>query len=230
MKNWPYIAALVVALCLGAGWAYDNREQLGLTRYFSLHHGNQDASDSSVDTPPASDATSSPGALKPATIEWRSLNNQSDGFKVEMPAGPKDAEAPAFNETGGTEPIKMLRASPGGDTVYAITWADNPPIARANNHRPDRTLDQARDGMLASTQATLVSETRITVSGFPGREISAHNSAGGILNARLIYIPNNGNDRLYTLMALFPTPGARNEKDVTRFFSSFQPQRSPTKG
>ncbi|HEX8812602.1 MAG TPA: hypothetical protein VF742_11490, partial [Terracidiphilus sp.] len=123
--------------------------------------------------------------------------------------------------------VNMLSVSPDGDTVYAVTWQDNPPVARFSNNVPDRTLDQARDGMLAHTQTTLLSETRITAAGSPGREILARNASGGVLNARLIYVQKTGiqntggHDRLYALMALYPTAGARHEQDVNLFFHSF---------
>jgi hypothetical protein len=219
MKNWPYIAITLIALGAAGWWAYQQRDRLGLSALFGATHLSENA-----------DGNASMEAIKPASIQWRAVDQKANGFKIEMPSGSKGVEAPAVNESGGTEPVQMLRSSPDGDTVYAVTWADNPPIARASNHVPDSTLDRARDGMLAGTQTTLVSESRITVAGFPGREIFAHNSAGGILNVRLIYVPNGGNDRLYTLMALFPTAGARSEKDVARFFSSFTPARPATRG
>ncbi len=153
-------------------------------------------------------------------LAWHAVLRPQDGFKVEMPDGVKDSEVPAYNTSGGDEPVKMLSASPDGNTVYAVTWQDHPPVARVNNNAPDATLDQARDGMLAHTQTTLAKETRITVDGNPAREILAQNAAGGVLNARLIFTKSG---RLYTLMALFPTAGARSEQDVSRFFDSFGP-------
>jgi hypothetical protein len=94
-------------------------------------------------------------------------------------------------------------------------------VARVNNRSAERTLDQARDGMISRTQTTLVSESKLTTLPYPGREITAKNSEGGFLEARLLYV----NDRLYTLMALFPSQNARREQDVVRFFNSFTPLR-----
>jgi hypothetical protein len=211
VKNWPYILIVLIVL-VGAGYlVYTDRERLGLAHMLRGPQGSE-----------STGQTSAIGAMKQANIEWRMQNRAADGFRVEMPAGPKDSEVPAFTETGATEPVNMLSVSPDGDTVYAVTWQDNPPVARFNNNLPDRTLDQARDGMLTHTQTTLLSETRITSAGSPGREILARNASGGILNARLIYIQNaGGHDRLYTLMALYPTAGARREQDVSLFFQSF---------
>lgn len=221
VKHWPYILILLIAVGVGAYFLIENQRLLPSSWRWSANTASEKAgagADTGADSPL--------GAMQPAQISWHVVSRPTDGFKVEMPSGSRDSEIPALDERSGTEPVKMLHSSPDGDTTYAVTWADNPPVARASNNDPDRTLDQAREGMLASTGTSLVSETRITVAGFPGREILAHNSAGGVLNTRLIYVPAAGNSaggRLYTLMALFPTSGARSEQDVSHFFNSFAP-------
>jgi len=62
-----------------------------------------------------------------------------------------------------------------------------------------------------------VNESARNIQGFPGREFIAKNSGGGVLDSRLIY----AGVRLYMLTASFPSAGARQEKDVERFFNSF---------
>jgi hypothetical protein len=216
VKQWPYILIVLIVI-VGAGYlVYSDRQRLGLGRVLDVRSASENAGTAGAD----SAAILNP--MKPSKVKWRAIPKSVDGFTIELPGSTRDSEAPAFNQTGGTEPVKMIESTSGDDTVYAVTWQDNPPVARINNNIPDRTLDQARDGMLARTQTTLMSETRILESGFPGREILARNASGGILNARLIYVPGAGaKDRLYTLMALFPTAGARHEQDVTHFFNSF---------
>jgi hypothetical protein len=203
MKRWQVIA-LCAAVVAVAAYFYFFRGGFGLG---GSHSG-------------ATGQAETAGA-QPAKIQWQVINRPEDGFRLDMPADPKDLQVPAYNEVGGTEPVKMLFSSPDGDTTFAVTWQDNPPVARVNNRVPERTLDQARDGMLARTQTTLVTETKLTSLPYPGRDITAKNSEGGFLDARMLYV----NDRLYTLMALFPTQNARHEQDVIRFFNSFAPQR-----
>lgn len=199
MKRWPYVLILVIVA--------------GVIGYYLLATGQ-------LHWPGRSDAAVEHFTLTTEKVEWHAVLRPRDGFKIEMPDGVKDSEALAYDSDGNNEPIKMLSASPDGNTVYAVTWQDNPPVARAHNNSPDATLDQARDGMLTRTQTTLIRESRITVDGNPAREILAQNSGGGILNARLIFTKNG---RLYTLLALFPTAGARNADAVNRFFDSFGP-------
>ena len=235
VKNWPYILIILI-VALGVGYlAWSDRERLGLhlfgaspsSQKASSGNGsessdNESASSDNESFSPAATPPAPVAEIKPAQVNWRLMNRPVDGFRVELPAGPKESEVPVYTESGDTEHVKMLSSTPDGDTVYAVTWLDNPPIARVNNNIPNRTLDQARDGMLAHTHATLISETTITSGGSPGREILAHNSGGGVLNARLIFVQSFGkHNRLYTLMALFPATGARHEQDVNRFFNSF---------
>jgi len=205
MKRWQVIA-LCAAVVVVAAYFYFYRGGLGRSHSGATGQGEV-------------------AGAQPAKIQWQIISRPDEGFRVDMPADPKDLQVPAYNEAGGTEPVRMLVSSPDGDTTFAVTWEDNPPVARVNNRVPERTLDQARDGMLARTQSTLVTESKLTTLPFPGRDITAKNSEGGFLEARLLYM----NDRLYTLMALFPTQNARHEQDVSRFFNSFTPLRvSPT--
>jgi hypothetical protein len=151
---------------------------------------------------------------------WHTIERPGDGFKVSLPAEDKQLQVPAFNETGGSEPVHMLMASPAGGVTYAVSWQDNPPVARVS-HSIERTLYMARDGMLTRTETSIISESRGNDGDYPSLDILASNSSGGILNARLIMAEN----RLYILFAMFPTASARREKDVNRFFDSFVPAR-----
>ena len=199
MKRWQVIALIVAVAAVAVYFYY--------YRGFGLGH-RADTGGTAVEKAPSS---------RPAQITWETIIRPDDGFKVDLPADPKEVQVQAYNEMGSTEPVKMLYAMPDSDTTYALTWEDNPPVARVNDRVPDRTLDQARDGMLARTQTSLVSENRITVNGSPAREIVAKNGEGGLLQARLIFM----NSRLYTLMALYPSMDARREQDVIRFYNSF---------
>jgi hypothetical protein len=203
MKRWQ-----IIALCAAV---------VAVAAYFYFYRGGFGFGGSHSGAPVQGDVA----GAQPAKIQWQVISRPDEGFRLDMPADPKDVQVPAYNEMGGTEPVKMLFSSPDGDTTFAVTWQDNPPVARVNNRVPESTLDQARDGMLARTQTRLVSESKLTSLPYPGRDITAKNSGGGFLDARLLYV----NDRLYTLMALFPAQNARQEQDVVRFFNSFTPLR-----
>ena len=198
MKRWYYIA-LAAAVVAATIFVYSHWGGQGLGSLFA--GGDADTAAS-------------------VRMQWRTVERPGDGFKVDLPADEKERQVQAFNEQGGSEPVGMLVANPNGDVTYAVTWDDNPPVARAAQ-TPERTLNLARDGMLARTETTILSESRGFTHDYPSLDVLARNSAGGLLNARIVIVK----DRLYILMALFPSSGARQDKDVNRFFNSFVPAR-----
>jgi hypothetical protein len=205
MKPWHYFALSALAVA-GAIYVYTHQEGLGLSKYlhsFSREPAGTDQAEVST---------------RPSRMSWQTVERPDDGFRIDLPGEAKNLQVPAYNERGGSEQVKMVVATPDADTTFAVTWEDDPPVARAS-HTPEKTLDMARDGMLARTQTTLVSESRTTHRGDPALEVSARNGGGGVLNALFIYSGN----RLYMLIALFPSAGARREQDVKRFFNSFAP-------
>ena len=192
-------------VALGIGYVLVHRQDFGLAGPHLI--GANDGLDSSETEQPA----------RPAAIVWQRVDRSSDGFKVEMPTDAKQIQIPAYNESGGADPVNMIFSNPDAETTFSVAWADNPPVARASGQAVDRVLAMARDGAVARTQTSLVNESATNLSGFPSREFSARNSGGGVLNSRLVYV----GPRLYMLSAAFPSAAARRGKDVNRFFNSF---------
>jgi hypothetical protein len=145
------------------------------------------------------------------------VDRAAEGFRVEMPVDTRKIQIPAYSEAGKTDKVNIIFSNPDAETTYSLAWEDNPPVARVSRYAPDRTLESARNGAVARTQTTLLNESTTNTQGFPGREFTARNSGGGILNSRLIY----AGSRLYMLTAVFPSAGARRDQDVSRFFNSF---------
>jgi hypothetical protein len=204
VKRWFYII-LGVILLLGVVYVIRHRSDLGLG---SAMGGNSDLT-------PNSGLPGTPA--HPAKISWQSVDRTPDGFKVEMPADVKEIQVPAYNDQGGPEQVGMIYAYPDSETCFSVSWAEDPPIERANFEVPDRTLDMARDDAMARTQTTLVEQSTFSQQGFPGRYFTSRNLGGGVMNSRLVL----ARKRLYMLTATFPTAGARRDEDVARFFSSF---------
>jgi hypothetical protein len=203
VKRWYYFALAAAAV---AGAAYVHWQSDGLNLGELSHLWRASAFSDRI----------SPGRTKAG---WQTVARPDDGFSVDLPADPKDLQVPAFNEVGGAEPVHMLVASRDGETTFAVTWQDNPPIMRINNQAPERILSMARDGMLARTQTTILGESRSLQHGNQSLDVSARNAQGGVLRARLTL----SGTRLYVLMALFPSGGGVRDADVSRFFDSFIP-------
>ena len=205
MTRVHYIVLAGIAL-LGIGYVFMHRQDLGLTGVHPI--GADDSRDSNEPADPAA---------RPANIVWQKVDRSTDGFRVEMPIDVKQIQIPAYNETGGTDQVNMIFSNPDAETTFSVAWADNPPVARVNNRSPDRTLEMAQDGAVARTQTSLTNEAANNTQGFPGKEFEARNTGGGVMSSRLIY----AGSRLYMLNAVFPSAGARRDRDVNRFFNSF---------
>lgn len=206
VKRWYYIV-LGGILLTGGLYIYLHRVALGLV---PAPLGETDTTlnaGAGTNAPPAS----------PARIFWQKVNRSKDGFRLEMPSDSKEIQIPAYTGEGGSEQVHMLYAYPDAQTSFSIAWADNPPVLRAAGASAEKALDTARDDALARTQTSLVTESKGTRGGFPSRDFVGRNSGGGIFNARIIL----ANQRLYMLMASFPSANARRPQDVARFFDSF---------
>jgi len=200
---------LAAILVLSGIYIYRHRQDLGLANGTGNVPGNTNA--------PIAQTDQTAQATHPANIVWQSVDRASDGFTVEMPANLKQIKVPAYNEQGSPEQVDMIYAYPASETCFSVAWAENPPVERVNSDVPDRTLDTAEDNALARTQTTLVTQSEISQQGFPGRDFTAHNLGGGVINSRLIL----ARKRLYMLSAAFPSEAARRDQDVSRFFNSF---------
>lgn len=215
MKLWHYIVLLAVG-AVGIGYVYEHRAELGLVRAPDARV----ISGASAGMGTGTDESEEPMAAvgRPAEVSWRQADRSVDGFKVDMPGDIEELQIPAYNETGGQDQVNMIFSNADAETTFSVAWSDDPPVARVNDRNPNKILDMARDDAMARTQTSLTGESRTTVAGFPGRDFSASNVGGGVLNSRLIY----ANPRLYMLIASFPSASARREEDVLRFFNSFQ--------
>jgi hypothetical protein len=204
--KWLFSVLLSVILIVGLIYVYLHRQELGLG--FSRPAPVENTS---------GPASSEVGQTAPATIVWEKIDRSSDGFKVEMPTGVQQTQVPAYNESGGEEPVQMIFSNPGADTTFSVSWADNPPVVRVNRRSAERMLEMARDEALNRTQTALVNESATSFDGHPARDFTAQNANGGTMNSRLI----SAGPRLYMLTAVFPSAAARRDSDVSRFFNSF---------
>lgn len=201
MRRLLYFVLIVILIGVIVYFVYEHRAWLG----FGSTGGGVPTEETNTD-------------LEPAHVSWHTVNRVQDGFNIDMPSDSSEIQIPAYNVTGGAEEMDMLVATPNAETTYAIVWDDNPPVERASGEAVERTLDNARDGALARTQATLVGESRANYLGYPGRDFSGRNQSGGLFNARLIL----KGTKLYMMIVAFPAPSARRDEDVNHFFDSFK--------
>jgi hypothetical protein len=196
--------AIVLGICVIGAVAYCvyyYRIELGLVR--------------SSGPPPVQSAVPSEPETKAAPIAWQTIERPDDGFRVDMPARATETQAPAYTARGAVEQVEMLETS-GCSGTFAVSWAENPPVERANSQDADQTLDMALNGALARTQTALISQSRGTYAGYQARDFAARGD-GGVMDARLIL----AGKRLFMLVASFPAQSAQHDAEVSRFFNSF---------
>ncbi len=155
--------------------------------------------------------------LHPAHIVWQALDRSPDGFKVEMPAGTRQTQIPAFDERGNVDQVDMIYAYPDSQTTFAVPGPTTP---RWNE--PAATVRTERwiwpgTAPWPGPRLPLPVNPADQRDGFPARDFSGRNEGGGIFNARMILAGR----RLYMLIAAFPASSARSDEDVNRFFDSF---------
>ena len=151
-------------------------------------------------------------AQQPA--EWSKLDSTEGRFRALTPS---KAE-PAVSQTPGGVTIHTFSSSNKTGT-FMISYADYPNAATSQAHE-QTVLDKVRDGVLKGAQATLVSETQLTLKGHPGREMQARKIIDGaevILNWRLFLVGS----RLYQ-MAVGTTKADSESPEIKKFFLSFE--------
>jgi hypothetical protein len=164
-------------------------------------------------------ANPEPGlAPRPEDSSWHLIDRSADGFRVDMPDGATESKVPSYTNRGEMEPVNMLQATQGSDETFAVTWADNPPVAHAARENAEKTLDMAQDGALARTQTRLTAEVNTIRLGYPARDFASRGSDGGMMEARMIL----AGSRLYMLIVSFTGANAQHDEDVSRFFNSFE--------
>ena len=207
MSRWVYLVLTVLAI-VAVVYIYLHRQQLGLVSQPS----------STTTSAQMENAVATGPEMYPARIIWQQVDRTPDGFRLDMPEDPKEIEIPAYTDRGGAEQVDMLFSTPDAQTTYSVAWADDPPVVRADRPSVQRTLDAARDGALARTQTSLVSESSTRVEGFPARDFTGRNAEGGLFDARLVL----AGTRLYMLVAAFPSAQASRQQDVSQFFDDFR--------
>lgn len=201
MRKWIYFIVLLVVAGAIAYGVYEHRAWWGSS-----------GAGGSVPT----DITNS--ELQPAHLSWSEVSRPQDGFSIDMPSEAAEIQIPAYNAQGAAEQVEMLVATPNAETTYALAWDENPPVERASGGVVERMLNTARNGAMARTQTTLVSESSGAYLGYPARSFSARNANGGLIDARLVL----AGARLYMMIVAFPAQSARRDEDVNHFFDSLK--------
>jgi hypothetical protein len=111
---------------------------------------------------------------KPA--ELQSFSSTEGGFSILLPGTPK-YDATTVDSAVGPLVIHSYMVEDAG-MAYGVIYTDYPDFVRDAD--PEDILDGGRDGAVAKIKGTLVSEDRITLGGYPGRDITITSGQMGV--------------------------------------------------
>jgi len=160
--------------------------------------------------------------------EWIKYSSPEGRYSVSLPAEPKLATQEATTADGQKFAQYLASVVELGDVVFIVGYFETVPGTIFS-------ADAARDGMVKQINGTLISETAISLGGYPGRELKVLTTpapaqpaegtkpAEGVeymVRARFYEVEK----RVYVLQFILPKSlegDALNSK-ATKYFDSFQ--------
>ena len=154
------------------------------------------------------------GCSKPPVSEWKQFSPAGGGFSVLLPSDPTLEVQKAAD---GSEP-KVYRLYPFLSNVrgMAVGFADQPKGA-AGQRPATKILDESRDVSVVDLKGKLVSETPITLQGYPGRELTVSVPNNYMVRMRIYVV----GQRKYSLMIVALAKNI-DSPEARKFFESFQ--------
>ena len=149
--------------------------------------------------------------------EWVKYTSAEGRYTVSLPGQPKVTTQEATAATGDKFQQYLASVTEPGDVAYMIGYFDEVPGTIFS-------ADLARDGMVKRIDGTLLTETPISLQGYPGREmrVSTTPSSGDgyIVRARFY----EAEKRIYVLQFIFPKSLESNALNAkgTKYLDSFQ--------
>jgi hypothetical protein len=135
-----------------------------------------------------------------------------------MPGQPREKEEKYATESGEVIMYQATSLDQESKAMYLAGYSD---FALAFND-PEERLDKARDGMMGKVKGELLSETKIRLGKYPGREfvVRPAKSPQILARTRLFVL----NPRVYQLVVVGDPAGVRGER-ANAFFNSFRLRR-----
>lgn len=148
---------------------------------------------------------------------WRRFQDPNGKFTVLMPGDPKQQRQQQQTRLGNLD-IYTFAVEQPGLSAHLVTYTDFP-AEFIQTVDPNKLLDSGRDEVLRRVQGSLLSETRISLDGAPGRELMIKAPGELIIHSRIYLV----NQRLYQLIVVAPASKATNLSGSIRgFFQSFR--------
>lgn len=146
------------------------------------------------------------------------FKSQEGGFSIMTPYALKETTQTVDTQIGKIE-IHFFSADQSGKS-FVVVYSDYPSeVVKASD--PEQILDGSRDGAIDNVKGELISETRISLHEYPGRDLTISvqdkNGQALFMRGRIFLVEN----RLYQIMAIV-TKGNENNSEINDFLQSFK--------
>ena len=142
---------------------------------------------------------------------WPETRSPEGRFSAKFPAAPQRTTKPMRTALGNLS-AHLFLVDQKGEPFYAIAYVDYPKD-RMQGKPTEELLDKARDSAVANVGGKLVSESKITLAGFPGREVRVEKIRGDMVLVCRLFLAD---DRLY--QALVVVGRAKENPELVRAF------------
>ena len=149
--------------------------------------------------------------------DWVSFNSPEGRFSVSMPKKPADDVKDVDSVVGK---LQLHSFTSSNATAYFMVAYGDYPIEPTVDRR-EKVLDGVRDGVVNGLDgSSLLSETKTTIDGHPGREFLAKKTVDGdeLIYAWHVYLVG---PRLYQVAAVAKKADS-TAPEITKFFNSFR--------
>lgn len=153
------------------------------------------------------------------SLQWVEFSPEGGGFTISVPGVAEENRQSVDTIVGTLEVVTYLvDTEPVG---YFVGYLDVPQVALQDG--PDALIDGGRTGAIGNLEgSTLISESDLTVEGYPANEFVASftlegKADAGIAKGRYILVGT----RLYQVFVLAKKDAGQSE-EIDRFISSFE--------
>jgi hypothetical protein len=146
---------------------------------------------------------------------WTEYTSLEGGFLVSFPGAPTELARTLSTEGAGDIEAHICIVK-HEHSAYGIMYADYPE-SYIEQLETEHLFDIGLEGAVAGSNATLLSESTISLDGHPGREVKAKLSEGGLVVRTRMYLVGN---RLYQVIATVPEDQVLSS-NVDVFLNSF---------
>jgi len=147
---------------------------------------------------------------------WEKFNSPEGKFNVLMPSKPTLEVSDVDSSVGK---LTLYRYSTSNSTGYFLASYGDYPTAPKDANEAESVLDRAREGISEGSKSEIVSEKRILIAGYPGREITTRKAAQSdmVVFKWRIYLVGR---RLYETVAATVLKDSESP-DIMKFLTSF---------